>query len=124
MDWQASNLNSGCRYAFMALVRQSPAHHGRAAIAASVAEWNRLMRIADEQLARTGAWMAGETFTLADVVVGLSAHRWLMAPIERRARGDRPVNDAGLSGRIREGIRPGRRAARCAPARVACAETG
>ena len=83
MDWQASDLNSVWRYAFMALVRQSPAHQDPAAIAASVADWNRLMRIADEQLARTGAWMAGDTFTLADVVVGLSAHRWLMAPIER-----------------------------------------
>ena len=83
MDWQASDLNSAWRYAFMALVRQSPAHQDLAAIAASVAEWNRLMRIADEQLARTHAWMAGDAFSLADVVVGLSAHRWLMAPIER-----------------------------------------
>jgi glutathione S-transferase len=83
MDWQATDLNSAWRYAFMALVRQSPAHQDPAAIAASVAEWNRLMRIADEQVARTHAWMAGDAFTLADVVVGLSAHRWLMAPIER-----------------------------------------
>ena len=83
MDWQATDLNSAWRYAFMALVRQSPAHQDLAAIAASVAEWNRLMRIADEQLARTHAWMAGDAFSLADVVVGLSAHRWLMAPIER-----------------------------------------
>jgi glutathione S-transferase len=83
MDWQATDLNSAWRYAFMALVRQSPAHQDPASIAASVAEWNRLMRIADEQLARTGAWMAGDVFTLADVVVGLSTHRWLTAPIER-----------------------------------------
>jgi glutathione S-transferase len=83
MDWQATDLNSAWRYAFMALVRRSPAHQDSTAIAASVAEWNRLMGIADAQLARTGAFIAGEAFTLADVVVGLSTHRWFMAPIER-----------------------------------------
>jgi glutathione S-transferase len=83
IDWQATDLNSAWRYAFMALVRRSPAHQDATAIAASVAEWNRLMGIADAQLARTGAFIAGEAFTLADVVVGLSTHRWFMAPIER-----------------------------------------
>lgn len=85
IDWQATDLNSAWRYAFMALVRRSPAHQDVSAIAASVAEWNRLMGIADAQLARTGAFIAGDVFTLADVVVGLSTHRWFMAPIERPA---------------------------------------
>ncbi len=30
--------------------------------------------------ARTGAWIAGERFTLADIVLGLSVHRWKMTP--------------------------------------------
>ena len=33
----------------------------------------------------TGAFIAGAQFTLADVVIGLSVQRWLMAPIERPA---------------------------------------
>ena len=83
MDWQATELNDAWRYAFMALVRKSPAHRDPAAVAASATAWNQRMTIVDAQLSRTGAYMAGEAFTLADVVVGLSAHRWYMAPIER-----------------------------------------
>jgi len=39
----------------------------------------------DEQLARTGAFVAGPTFTLADIVIGLSVNRWFETPIERPA---------------------------------------
>jgi glutathione S-transferase len=85
MDWQATELNNSWRYAFMALVRKSPAHSDAQAIAAGVAEWNRHMRMLDEQLARTGAFAAGDTFTLADIVLGLSVNRWFMTPMERPA---------------------------------------
>ena len=83
MDWQASELNSAWRYAFLALVRRSPAHTDPSAIAASVESWNRHLRILDEHFARGGQFITGEFFTLADVVLGLSIHRWLLSPIER-----------------------------------------
>jgi glutathione S-transferase len=83
MDWQAGELNSAWRYCFLALVRKSPAHADPAAIAMSVEAWNRHMRILDEHFARGGQFITGEFFTLADVVVGLSTHRWLLSPIER-----------------------------------------
>lgn len=83
MDWQATELNNSWRYAFMALVRQSAAHADRAAIAASVAEWNLRMAILDAQLARAGAYVTGDTFTLADIVLGLSVNRWWLTPIDR-----------------------------------------
>ena len=98
MDWQTTELNDAWRYAFMALVRQSHAHRDRAAIDASVAAWNRQMAIADAQLARTGAYMAGSAFTLADVVVGLSTHRWFMTPMQRSSL---PAIDAYYA-RLRE----------------------
>jgi glutathione S-transferase len=85
MDWQAGELNNSWRYAFMALVRHSPAHADAAQIDAGVAGWNRHMAILDGQLQRTGAYAAGESFTLADVVLGLATHRWHAAPIERPA---------------------------------------
>jgi glutathione S-transferase len=83
MDWQATELNNAWRYAFMALVRRSPAHQDAQLVAASAAQWNRHMGILDRQLARTGAFVAGADFSLADIVLGLSINRWLMTPIER-----------------------------------------
>lgn len=83
MDWQATELNNAWRPAFMALVRHSPAHAGPALVAASVDAWNRHMGLLDAQLGRTGAWAAGGDFSLADVVLGLSANRWLMTPMAR-----------------------------------------
>lgn len=82
MDWQAGELNNSWRYAFMGLVRQSPAHQDAAALAAGVAGWNRHMAILDAQLAAGGPYVLGANFTLADVVLGLSTHRWAAAPID------------------------------------------
>ena len=91
MDWQAGELNNSWRVAFMALVRGQPATPE--AIAAGVAGWNRHMGLLDAQLASTGAHVCGEAFTLADVVLGLSAQRWKNAPIDRV---DLPAVDAWL----------------------------
>lgn len=81
MDWQATELNNAWRYAFMALVRDSPLHRDPAQIQTSVETWNRHIGILDRQLAAGGP--TGETFSLADVVLGLSVNRWMLAPIER-----------------------------------------
>jgi glutathione S-transferase len=83
MDWQATELNNSWRYAFMGLVRKSPLHADEKAIAASVSEFHRHMAMLDAQLARTGAYVTGDVFTLADVVLGLSTHRWYSLPVER-----------------------------------------
>ncbi|WP_426959258.1 glutathione S-transferase family protein [Muricoccus radiodurans] len=83
MDWQATELNTAWRCAFTALVRRDPALQDPAAIAAGVAGWNAVIGILERQLAATGAFVLGDGFTLADVVLGLSVNRWLMTPMER-----------------------------------------
>ena len=83
MDWQGGELNNAWRYAFLALVRTSAAHRDAAAIEASRQGWNRHVAILDAQLERTGAFVTGPVFTLADIVLGLSVHRWLSTPIDR-----------------------------------------
>lgn len=91
LDWQASDLNRSWSYAFMALARQSPAHQDAAAIAASSREWGRFMGILERRLRETGAYVAGEAFTLADVAVGLSVNRWFQTPLDDALRPDLPA---------------------------------
>ncbi len=83
MDWSATDLNSAWRYAFIALIWRDPAFKDAQQIATSIVKWNAMMGILERHLASTGAFAAGNTFTLADVVLGLSVNRWLMTPIER-----------------------------------------
>lgn len=83
MDWQATELNTAWRYAFMSLVRGSPAHQDPRQVAAGVDSWNRYMSILDARLRDTGAYVAGDGFTIADVVLGLSTHRCFMTPMDR-----------------------------------------
>jgi glutathione S-transferase len=84
MDWQATELNDAWRLAFMGLVRRSAAHTDAAAIAKSVANWNCMMALLDAQLAAGGRpFVLGAQFTLADVVLGLSTHRWFATPCEK-----------------------------------------
>jgi len=83
MEWQATELNTAWRFAFVGLVRRHPGFQDEARIAASVRDWNAAMGVLEQQLRRTRAFVTGETFTLADVVIGLSVHRWLTSPIDR-----------------------------------------
>lgn len=82
IDWQASELNRSWSYAFLALVRQSPAHRDAQQIAASCESWTRHMAIVESQLARTGAYIAGPAFSLADIPLALSINRWLETPLQ------------------------------------------
>lgn len=84
MDWQVSDLNNSWRYAFMSIARQHPDYTDQAQVNASITQWNRMMSVLENQLARTGAYVTGEQFTLADVVLGLSVNRWYMTVQDHR----------------------------------------
>lgn len=83
MDWQASDFNNSWRVAFQGLVRKNPAFQDPAAIESSVNLFSSLVGIVDAQLGRTGAYIAGERFTIADIAIGLSLHRWHSIPMTR-----------------------------------------
>jgi glutathione S-transferase len=83
MDWQASDFNNSWRVCFQALVRRSPAFQDKVAIDASVDLFNRMVGIVDGELSRTGAYIGGDHFTVADIAIGLSLHRWRSVPMPR-----------------------------------------
>lgn len=82
MDWQATNLNQSWSYAFVSLVRQSPAHQDPALLAEGCREWARHMGMLEAQLQATGAYVSGAAFALADIPIGLSVHRWFSTPLD------------------------------------------
>ena len=83
MDWQGSDFNNSWRVAFQGLVRKNPAFQDRDAIEASLTQWHAMVGLIDAQLGRTGAYITGDTFTVADVVIGLSLRRWHSIPLDR-----------------------------------------
>lgn len=82
MDWQSSDLNKSWTYAFMSLARRSANFQDADAVAASLSMWSRHMQVLNSQLEKTGAYVAGEQFSLADIAVGLSVNRWFETPFE------------------------------------------
>lgn len=86
MDWQATELNTAWRPAFMALVRNDGRYaQDTVAVKRSIEQWNSLMCLLELRLGETDAYVTGNTFTLADVALGLSLQRWLLTPMARPA---------------------------------------
>lgn len=83
IDWQATEFNAAWRYIFSALVRHHPDFRNADQIEASRRDWNRMASIVDAQLAATGAYIAGSSFSLADIPIGLSVNRWMMTPMDK-----------------------------------------
>lgn len=65
----------------MSLVRRSPEHDDTSQVLKSIQNWSRFMCILDERLKQTGAYVSGCEFSLADVSIGLSVHRWFGTPL-------------------------------------------
>ena len=70
----------------------------------SIYEGGNSLGILDAHFAHGGQFVTGEFFTLADVALGLSTHRWLLSPI------DRPHLDAVHGYYQRLSVRPAFRA--------------
>lgn len=82
MDWQSTELNTSWRYAFMSLVRNSPAHQDARLLAAACKGWAHTMGILNQQLEKTGRYVVGRNFTLADIPIGLAVNRWYETPLD------------------------------------------
>jgi glutathione S-transferase len=83
LGWQASDLNAVWGYAVNALIRKSPGFGDAARLKESTEKWNKRMLVLEDRLAATGSYAAGESFSLADIAIGLSVHRWVSAIFEK-----------------------------------------
>jgi len=83
MDWQLSTLVGPVSIVFQNLIRRPAAERDATAIERSLHEANRAMALLDAHL-KSQPYVAGDTFTMGDIPVGATAHRWLEIPgIER-----------------------------------------
>jgi glutathione S-transferase len=110
MDWQATEVTPAMRNAFMQLIRTAPEQRSQALIDESNAACETLMAILDAHLgsgAQAREYLCGSRFTVADIAVGASVHRWFGLPqpnaprpnVERwyRALMKRPAVDGVLT---------------------------
>ncbi len=81
--WQASELNPAWVYAVQALVRRTPGYDDPAKIAESIEKWGDRMGVLEGQLSKGEDYVAGPQFTVADIAIGLSVHRWFSTPFEK-----------------------------------------
>jgi glutathione S-transferase len=85
MDWQQTTFNRASGAAFVQWVRTAPADRNAAAIAQSVHATEPLFGVLDAHLA-TRRFMAGDSFTMADIPLGCEAHRWFGLPATEYTR--------------------------------------
>jgi len=83
MDWGQSDLYQGVRAPFLGLVVKLPVFQDPKLIEAGTSEWTQQMQRLDAALAGHGPYLMGETFTLADIPVGLIVNRWFSVPFDR-----------------------------------------
>lgn len=79
MDWQLSTLVVPVSMVFWNLIRRPPAERDASAIEPNTREANRAMALLDAHL-ESRPYVAGDAFSMGDIPVGATAHRWLEIP--------------------------------------------
>jgi glutathione S-transferase len=84
MDWAFTDAYVGIRPVFLGLqVKMAPFKDDPAAIQAGIQEWTRQMERLDGHLSAAGPYVAGASFTVGDIPVGLIVNRWFSIAFEK-----------------------------------------
>ena len=98
MEWYSTTVGVNVRPVFQTLVRTPPEKRDMALVEAHrkllAANW----QIVEAQLAGRD-YLAGASFTVADIPLGVAAYRWFNLPLERPASPNVERWDARLTGR-------------------------
>lgn len=84
MEWYDTTLWLNLRPIFQGLVRTPPEKRNRDEIEENRKKLATNFAIVDEHLGRRD-YLAGQSFTMGDIPMGVAAHRWFNLPIERPA---------------------------------------
>ena len=98
MDWQQTTLNRASRDVFWQLIRTKPEERDHAAMERSRTATDALFAQLDAHLAGRD-FIGGTRFGMADIPLGVEAHRWYGLPIERTPRPNVERWFAALKGR-------------------------
>ena len=82
MDWQVAQLWAAMRPVFLGLVRTPPERRDHAAIEKGIEDCERAFGILDRHLAGR-PFVGGARLTMADIPVGVTAHRWYLLNVAR-----------------------------------------
>lgn len=83
MDWQQTTVGPVIFPVFWGLVRTALEDRDREAIAKGRDQLEATLIILDERLSRT-KYVAGESFTMGDIPLGIMVYRWFTLDIERK----------------------------------------
>jgi len=84
LTWQATELNASWAYIVPAKLRNDPPNPDPEHLSAAAAKWTKTMRILEAQLEK-GDYVVNGRFSLADIVIGLSVHRWKSVAFDKPA---------------------------------------
>lgn len=82
MDWQVTTVSPAMIPVFRGMIRTAPADRDMTAIEAGRAALSAKMATVNDALADS-AYIAGDSFTMGDIPLGIAAWRWFNMPIER-----------------------------------------
>lgn len=76
MDWGSTDLYQGARTVFLGLTVKSPAYQNAHMLDMAIADWTKQMHRLDTALAAGTPFLAGDSFTIADIPTGIVVNRW------------------------------------------------
>lgn len=82
MEWYSTTVWPNLQPVFWNLVRAEPGKRDRKAVEEGRARLADNFRIVEEWVANR-PYIAGDTFTMGDIPMGVALHRWFLLPIER-----------------------------------------
>ena len=82
MDWHATTLWPALRPVFLTLVRTPPDQRDPGLLGRAQVDTERAFLILEQELSGR-PFVAGERFTIADIPIGIAAHRWFALEVAR-----------------------------------------